>query len=54
MLPLIPLLPVEDATSGPKSRLGFLVGQIKVPEDFDQMGAQQILQLFEGSGPEGD
>ena len=27
-------------------RLGFLIGQIKVPDDFDGMGAAHIEQLF--------
>lgn len=29
-------------------RLGFLSGQIAVPEDFDEMGSAEIRQLFEG------
>ncbi len=28
-------------------RLGFMAGEINVPEDFDQMGASEIEQLFE-------
>jgi hypothetical protein len=27
-------------------RLGFLAGQITVPDDFDQMGRAEIEQLF--------
>jgi prevent-host-death family protein len=27
-------------------RLGFLVGEIKVPDDFDRMGAAEIEDLF--------
>ena len=30
-------------------RLGFLAGQISVPEDFDQMGSAEISQLFGGA-----
>jgi prevent-host-death family protein len=29
-------------------RIGFLAGQISVPDDFDTMGAEEIRQLFEG------
>jgi hypothetical protein len=29
-------------------RLGFLEGQISVPDDFDQMGSQEIEELFYG------
>jgi prevent-host-death family protein len=34
---------------GHAKRVGFLQGQITVPDDFDQMGTDQIEQLF-GSG----
>lgn len=37
-----------DAPPAPK-RLGFLVGEIAVPEDFDSMGEAEIAALF-GSG----
>ena len=39
-----------DVPSKPQ-RLGFLKGQIEVPEDFDSMGAQGIAELFGISGP---
>lgn len=29
-------------------RLGFLEGQISVPDDFDRMGGQEIEQIFGG------
>lgn len=31
-----------------KRRLGFLAGQIGIPDDFDRMYADEILALFEG------
>jgi prevent-host-death family protein len=37
-----------DAPAAPK-RLGFLAGEIVVPEDFDRMGEAEIEALF-GSG----
>lgn len=37
-----------DAPQAPK-RLGFLAGEIAVPEDFDSMGEAEIAALF-GSG----
>lgn len=37
-----------DAPVAPK-RLGFLAGEIAVPEDFDSMGEAEIAALF-GSG----
>ena len=35
--------------AGEKKRLGFMAGQISVPDDFDTMGAAQIERLFAGS-----
>lgn len=29
-------------------RIGFLRGQVEVPEDFDSMGQEEIGKLFEG------
>ena len=34
-----------DAPATPK-RLGFLAGEIEVPEDFDSMGTEAIAKLF--------
>ena len=30
-------------------RLGFMVGQITVPDDFDRMGSEEIEQIFGGA-----
>lgn len=30
-----------------KSRLGFMAGEFTVPDDFDQMDAEEIIALFE-------
>lgn len=42
-----PLVKVSalDAPTEPK-RLGFLKGEIEVPEDFDRMGEREIAALF--------
>jgi len=45
MAKVIPYIPTENKTS----RVGFLSGQIKVPDDFNQMGQGKIVELFEGS-----
>jgi hypothetical protein len=29
-------------------RLGFMVGHILVPDDFDRMGSEEIERIFEG------
>ena len=33
----------------PVQRIGFLKGKIKVPDDFDTMGSENVQQLFEGA-----
>lgn len=35
-----------DAPVGPAKRLGFLAGQISVPDDFDRMGDDELQQSF--------
>lgn len=42
-----PLVKVSalDAPAGPQ-RLGFLAGEISVPDDFDRMGQEEIEALF--------
>jgi prevent-host-death family protein len=37
-----------SAPDRPVRRIGFLAGQISVPDDFDTLGAEEIRQLFEG------
>jgi prevent-host-death family protein len=44
--PLVKVSPV-DAPSATR-RLGFMAGQIAVPEDFDRMGAEELEKLFHG------
>lgn len=42
--PLVRVVPVE-APAAPR-RLGFMAGEIDVPEDFDRMGSEEIARLF--------
>jgi len=42
--PMVKVVPV-DAPSVPR-RLGFMAGEIAVPDDFDTMGAEQVAALF--------
>jgi prevent-host-death family protein len=37
-----------DRAVAPRRRLGLLAGQCQVPDDFDQMAASEIADLFEG------
>ena len=38
---------VSDKTAS--SRLGFMTGQIRVPDDFDKMGSPEIEKMFRGN-----
>ncbi|WP_199555357.1 type II toxin-antitoxin system Phd/YefM family antitoxin [Sandaracinobacteroides hominis] len=43
--PVARLVPIDPRAAAPR-RIGFLKGQIRVPDDFDRMGAAEIEQLF--------
>ena len=47
--PLVKVVPVDSPEAGQVRRLGFMVGQIQVPDDFDRMGGFEIERLF-GNG----
>jgi antitoxin (DNA-binding transcriptional repressor) of toxin-antitoxin stability system len=44
--PLVKVTAVGAPTGGQVQRLGFMAGQISVPDDFDRMNAGDIEQLF--------
>ena len=48
--PMVRVTPLDDATTAPppRRRLGLLQGQCQVPDDFDQIAADEIADLFEG------
>ena len=48
--PLVKVLALDAPEAGNRSRIGFLAGEISVPEGFDRMGAAEIEALFEGGG----
>lgn len=43
--PLVKITRLEISEKTP-TRLGFMAGQILVPDDFDHMGAEEIAALF--------
>jgi prevent-host-death family protein len=47
--PVVRVTAIDAPPSLAVRRTGFLAGQIAVPEDFDQMGADAIATLFDGS-----
>lgn len=42
--PLVKVMALTAPETG--QRLGFMAGQMQVPDDFDQMGKSEIEQLF--------
>jgi hypothetical protein len=46
---LVKVSPLDTPSAERVRRLGFMNGQILVPDDFDQMGSDEIAQLFGGS-----
>ncbi len=46
--PMVKVIAIEAPEPKQMRRLGFLAGQIKVPDDFDTMAAAEIQALFEG------
>jgi prevent-host-death family protein len=46
--PMVRVVPFDSPLIGHERRLGFLAGQIRVPDDFDQMGADTLAADFEG------
>ncbi len=48
--PLVKVIPVDAPFPKKMQRLGFLSGQIAIPDDFDAMGSAEIAKIFEGEG----
>lgn len=46
--PLVKVMALGAPTAGQARRLGFLAGEISVPDDFDRMGSEEIDRLFGG------
>ena len=46
--PMVKVVPISFGEMETASRIGFMSGEIAVPEDFDQMGAAVISSLFDG------
>jgi prevent-host-death family protein len=46
--PLVKVMALDAPPAKPVTRLGFMVGQIAVPDDFDRMGSTEIERLFNG------
>lgn len=47
--PMVKVVPLEGSEAGAGRRLGFMAGEIEMPDDFDRMGGEEISHLSEGS-----
>jgi prevent-host-death family protein len=46
--PLVKVTALDAPAAGQVRRLGFMAGEITVPDDFDRMGSAAIEELFGG------
>ncbi len=46
--PMVKVIALTAPTGEGIKRLGFMRGEILVPDDFDHMASQEIQQLFDG------
>jgi prevent-host-death family protein len=46
--PMVKVIPLSRDEAMPCQRLGFMSCEIRVPDDFDLMGAADIQNMFEG------
>jgi prevent-host-death family protein len=46
--PLVKVTALLAPTGAQMRRLGFMAGQISVPDDFDRMGKEEIERMFGG------
>ena len=47
--PLAKVVPLTAPDPGQSKRLGFMAGQLRVPDDFDRLGEKEIDRLFSGT-----
>jgi prevent-host-death family protein len=49
--PMVKVVPIEEAPKPAKrvSRMGSMEGEFKVPDDFDTMMEDEIIEMFENS-----
>jgi prevent-host-death family protein len=44
--PMVKVTALDAPAKGQGQRIGFMAGQISVPDDFDRMGSAEIAKLF--------
>jgi prevent-host-death family protein len=50
--PMVKVSPLSEQETKGVDKLGFMSGEILVPDDFDSMASSDILRLFEGKSCE--
>jgi prevent-host-death family protein len=48
--PMVKVVPLDEEECPSPRRLGFMAGEIEVPDDFDRTG-EEVVALFEGRRP---
>ena len=46
--PLVRVVAADAPTAGTKRRLGFMEGEVAIPENFDRLGTAEIEATFNG------
>ena len=46
--PMVKVIALDAPTGKQRRRVGFLHGQISIPQDFDHMGKKEIENIFAG------
>jgi len=46
--PIVKVTAIDTPAFAERRRIGFLQGEIEVPQDFDEMGRSEIEQMFSG------
>jgi len=47
--PMVKVIPLDEEDLPKFKRLGFMAGEISVPDDFDTIESDQLISLFEGN-----
>ncbi len=47
--PMVRVSALDTPSARQVRRLGFMAGEIEVPDDFDRMGNEEMAQRFEGA-----
>lgn len=47
--PMAKVVPLDTRSASDRLRVGFLKGQIEVPDDFDEIGREEIEHAFGGN-----